>query len=374
MSSKYYKAPNSSYVASNTDILDDLPQRRAREELIPMIIKKAHNALNVMPVWVEYFQRIKAGRRCSCWTVEEDPQGLCRVCFGTGIVGSFSKRGTRTVVFDTTYPDVGAANVEIDYNQPTRPINWTLSSTAVYGTLEFSIPITHNVGLLDVLEINDYQPEGSRIEYYIKTPIETSFVTLTEQNLQNRLHNDLLQIKIIMKRKTPAAPVPKLQNIRICYKLLRITAIRADIPRINESLALEEFGIMEGWTTSHYYLDNTLKNVTTEDFLVKLQDGTRWKVIELSDNKPMGILTSWDLTCRKVQTYDHAYMNVPIGIIDTPLLPPDHIRSAQTDAELLNQFKETTTIEDRKPGHRTNTVVVYSDSEGIGVPDPFREE
>jgi hypothetical protein len=373
MSAKSYKAPDTSYVATNTDILEDFPHRRAREELLPRIAKKAHNATNVIPIWVEFFQRLKSGRRCSCWSVEEDPKGLCKVCFGTGIVGAYNKRGTKTEVIDVTYPNVAAVNVEIDYAQPTRPINWTLNDTAVFGSLEFSLPITQNVGILDVLQINDYQPEGTIILYCIKTPLEATFVELTEESLQSRLHNDTIQFKIVMKRRTPAAPLPKLQNIRICYKLLRITAVKADIPRITESLTLEEFGIYESWTTSHYYLDNTIKNITTEDFLINLMDGTRWKIIDVSDNKPLGILTSWDITCRKVQQFDN-YTAVPAGVLDTSLLPPDYIRSSQTDAELLGQHKDTTTIGDRKPGHRTFTTVVYSDADGTGVPNPTKEE
>jgi len=373
MSSKLYRVQNSSYVATNTDILDDLPQRRAREELIPIIAKKARNATNVIPVWIEYFQRLKSGRRCSCWTVEEDPQGLCQVCMGSGIVGGFNKRGTRTISIDATYPNVSGANVEVDYTHPSRPYCYSLLPTAVYGTMEFTIPITQNVGILDVLQINDYQPPGTKIEYLIKLPLEADYVTLTEENLQNRLHNDTIQVKIIFKRHTPEAPLPKLQNIRISYKLLRITAVRADTPRVTESMTLEEFGIIESWTTVHFYLDNTIKNINNEDFVVNLQDSTRWKVIDYSDNKPLGLLTSWDITCRKIQDTE-TYMKIPIGVQDTCALPPYQIRSAQTDAELLNQGKEKSSNNIKTPGHRGDVTVVYSDSDGTDAVDPLREE
>lgn len=369
MSSKIYRPPDYDRIVANTDICDDLPQRVAREELIPRIAKKSRNAVNVTPIYIEYFQRLKVGRRCSCWGVEDSPVGICRVCMGVGIVGAYNKRGTKTEIFDVTYPNVSAINIKPDYGTPTRPVYWTLVNTATYGVMTFNMPIMTNVGILDVLNIIDFQPEGATITYEIKAPAESTYVSLTENAITARLANHSLDFKITMTRVTPAAKLPKLVAIRISYKLLRITSLRVDIPRVTESLTLEEFGIYESWTSQNFFLDNTLTNATTEDFLINLLDNTRWKVIEVRDNKPLGILTSWDLTCRKIQAFE-PYTLVPAGETDTTALPPEFVRSAQTDADILAQDNETTSRGDRKPGHRARDVKVSQAVTDPGATDP----
>lgn len=369
MSTKVYRPPDFDRVTANTDVCDDLPQRHAREELIPRIAKKSRNAVNVTPIYIEYFQRLKVGRRCSCWSVEDSPAGLCRLCYGVGIVGAYNKRGTKTEIFDVTYPNVASVNIKPDYNVPTRPIYWTLVDTATYGVMTFNMPIMNNVGMLDVLDIKDFQPDGTNIIYEIKAPTESSYVTLTENSLTTRLTNSNLNFKITMTRVSPAAKLPKLVGIRLSYRLLRLTSLRVDIPRVTESLTLEEFGIYESWTSQNFFLDNTLANATTEDFLINLLDNTRWKVIEVRDNKPMGILTSWDLTCRKIQSYE-PYAQIPVGELDTTALPPEFIRSIQTDADILAQDNETTSRGDRKPGHRAKDVKVSQAVTDPGATDP----
>ena len=219
MGSQIYRPPDYDRVTSNTDILDDLPQRHAREELIPRIAKKSRNAVNVTPIYIEYFQRLKVGRRCSCWGVEDSPVGICKVCLGVGIVGGYNKRGTKTEIFDVTYPNVASINIKPDYGTPTRPIYWTLVDTATHGIITFNIPIMTNTGILDVLDIKDFQPTGTEIIYEIKAPNETNYVTLTESSITSRLSNSSIDFKITMTRVSPATKLPKLVAIRFSYKL-----------------------------------------------------------------------------------------------------------------------------------------------------------
>lgn len=353
MGANGYRPPDDDRVAANTDILGDLPQRHAREDLIPIIARKSQNASNVNPVYFEYWQRIKTGRRCSCWTVETEPQAVCPSCFGTGIVGGYNKRGTKTVVFDVTYPQVGAANIIPDYKNNTRPCYWTLIQSAVFGSLNFEIPIQRNIGVLDVLDITDYCPAGTEIHYWIKSPSESRYCRLTEEAITCRLGQQKLQLKITMKRNTPQSPLPKLVCIRIAYRLKPQTEIRVNIPRVQESLTLEEFGIYQSFNSQTFFLDNTLKNVSTEDWLYNTLDGTRWKVIESTDNKPHGILTSWDLTCRLIQNFE-PYALVPLGMVVEKKLP-EFVKSIQTDKEEERFVSKTDTSHLRKPGHRAQT-------------------
>ena len=350
MSARGYKARDDDRVTANTDILGDLPQRHAREDLIPIIARKSQNASNVNPSYFEFFQRLKTGRRCSCFAVETEPAGICPVCYGTGICGGYSKRGTKTEVFDVTYPHVACANTSPDYNQPTRPIFWSLIKSSVYGTIDFDLTLRSNIGQLDLLEIKDFIPEGTDINYYIKSPAETAFSALNEASLKLRLGQQKLMFRVVMKRKSPKSPLPKLISIRIAYKLIQNTEVRIDIPRHQESLTLEEFGVYQSFSSQTFWLDNTLKNISTEDWFYNVLDDTRWKVIEVSDNKPHGILTSWDLTTRIIQNFE-GYSRVPLGKVGKEFLP-EQVKSIQTDQEADAFQLKSNANHLRKPGNR----------------------
>lgn len=353
MGARGYRPPDDDRVTSRTDILDDLPQRHAREDLVPIIARMSQNATNVDPVYFEFFQRLKTGRRCSCWQVETEAQALCVCCFGTGVVVGYNKRGTKTEVFDVTYPNTKCANTTPDYTHPTRPTFWSLVKTAVYGTIEFDFPITSNIGKIDVFDIQDYQPEGTEIQYYVKAPSEVDFIQLTRAAVSARLGQKKLQIKVVMKRVSPSAPLPKLVCIRFSYKLIPHTEVRVDIPRVQESLTLEEFGIYQSFSSQTFFMDNTLKNVSTEDFMYNVRDGTRWKIIEVSDNRPLGMLTSWDLTARLVQDFE-SYTKVPLGELASKILP-QYVKSIQTDKEDGSFVYKSDTNHLRQPGNRTQT-------------------
>lgn len=353
MSAKGYRPVDNDRVTANTDILGDLPQRHAREDLIPIIARKSQNASNVTPVYFEYFQRIKTGRRCSCFEVETEPAGICPVCFGQGIVGGFNKRGTKTEVFDVTYPNTACANTSPDYNQPTRPVYWSLVKSAVFGTLDFEMELKKNLGIVDLLEIKDYTPEGTSVAYYVRSPSETDFTVLTEEALRVRLGQRKLYFRVEMRRASPKAALPKLIAIRFAYRLILHTELRVDIPRVRESLTLEDLGIYQSFTDQTFWLDNTLKNVSNEDWMYNTLDGTRWKIKEASDNKPSGILTSWDLTARLVMISEGFYQ-VPLGRTVEKKLPKI-IKSIQTDQEEEQFFLKSHENHLRTPGNRAET-------------------
>lgn len=348
--------------------------RHAREDILPMIAQKTRNALNVVPIYIEYFQRLKTGRRCSCFGVETDPTGLCYVCFGTGVVGGYNKRGTKTEIFDVTYPNVITTNIHADYKAMTRPVFWSLMDTALYGTIEFTIPIMNNIGKVDVFEIKDFKPTGTDIQYYIRSEEEENFVQLTRSSIEARLTSSFLHFFITMKRRTPALPLPKLQAFRFSYRLIKLTGLRADIPVRTESLKLEEFGIYESFSNQNMVLDNTLKNCTTEDFVVNLQDNTKWKVIEVKNKNPLNITLSWELTCRKIKDFE-PYAKVPVGLLDTSFMPQEFIRSIQTDKELV-EGKLLNPGHLRLPGHSGDLTSVDQKPVDPGIADvgkPRRE-
>lgn len=378
MSAKYYRPPDSARITVNTDILDDLPQRQAREALVHQVAKKSRNANNVNPIYMDVFQKLRTGRRCSCWTFEDSAHGNCPICFGVGIVGGYQKMRTKQVIFDVTYPNVKSVNVEPDYETSTRPVFWTLSKSATNGYIEFRIPITSNSGRLDVLYLMDHIPTGSSIKYLVKTSSEIDYVDMNEKSIEERLGFSELDVRIEMKRKNPSIKLPKLVGIRLAYRIRSITAYRANVPRTNESRILDEFGIYESFTQQRFFFDNEVKMLTSQDFMINLHDKTRWSIVELENNKPFGVITSWDATARLVQRFER-YAKIPAGSTDTEFMPPEFIRSIQTDQELMDhlQIVRNNSTFGRTPGNRVEFVDDRIGHKNIRIEDftngPIRE-
>jgi len=304
-------------VDTTTDILGDTAQQQVREVLAPRIAKLSRNALNVMPFPFEFFQRVRTGRRCSCFAVEDDPAAQCVICFGSGIVGGYLKRGTRLWVLDVTSNNVKAVNVAPDYRRMTRPTGFSLVETAVYGYMETEIEIGQNIGILDSLEVKATVKPNSFVEPYVKSPSDEDWVPLTPEALRRRLGFRRLGLRIVFRRQGPQDAIPSLAGIRISYTVLPNSTIRVDLPRVTESRTLEDFGIYESFSSQTFFLDATIKNITTEDFFYNVMDGTRWKCIEVKANVIAGVNTSWDLVCRLLQTYE-PMQGVPAGLVVPP--------------------------------------------------------
>jgi hypothetical protein len=343
MATRFYNPGNDprfvENVQVNTDINVDNAQLQAAREIIPKIAKKTRNAIQVTPVPFLYFSKLKVGRRCSCFSVETDPTAVCLVCFGTGIVGGYLKRGTKLVVMDVTHPGLVCVNTSPDYRRTTRPVHFALMDTAVYGYVETEIHFNTNIGKVDDIQVwASQKPQESQVTAYIRSPTETSFVLLTPEALSVRLGFSKLIVRVVMSRSNPSAHIPRLIGIRISYFVAASYVLNVDIPRWQESLTLEDFGVYQSFSSQTLALDNSIRNCSTEDFVYNIRDGLRWKVTEASDNRPLGILTSWDLTARLVQQFE-PYFKVPIGTSpEVSEIPPRALLSYQAQAQ-----KETKT-------------------------------
>lgn len=304
-----------------TDIIGDTAQQQVREVFAPRIAKLSRNALNVMPFPFEFFQRVRTGRRCSCFGVEDDAAAQCPNCYGSCIVGGYVKRGTRLWVLDVTSNNVRAINVAPDYRRLTRPVGFSLVETAVYGYLETEIEIGQNLGIVDALDVYATVKPNSFVEPYVKSTSDPDWVPMTPEALQRRLGHRRLGLRIVFRRQSPTDAIPSLASVRVSYAVLPNSTVRVDIPRITESRTLEDFGIYESFSSQTFFLDGEVKNITTEDFFYSVVDGTRWKCIEVKSNVIAGTNTSWDLVCRLLQTFE-PMQGVPVGIVTPPSMRP----------------------------------------------------
>lgn len=324
-------APDS--IVSNTDLLGDLPQRLARQELIPRIAKKTQNSINVAPHWFELFSRLRTGRRCSCFEATDDASGACKICYATGVVGGYQKRGTRLEVFDVTMSNALMLNVAIDFASVTRPLSFKLRETAVYGEMDWYVDLIQNVGIVDTFQVLKSVPGGSAVDVYVRTGNETVYTLASDTEINKRLSSTRLYFRAVLRRATPKSPVPRLVSIRFSYRVQPTAAIRIDLPLQTYSMVLEEFGIVNSFSSQSFAADNTVKNFTTEDFLYDCDEGALWKIIEVSKNNPMGVLTSWALTTRVIHPFE-PYRMVPLGGVPALQDGAFAIRSRETEAEM----------------------------------------
>lgn len=344
-----------------TDILVDNAQEQVRTVLAPKIAQLSRNALNVMPMPFLYFQKLNSGRRCSCFGVNDDPNARCALCYGVGLVGGFIKRGTRTVVVDVTAANVRCVNVAPNYQRPTRPIGFTLLDSAVYGYLDVDLDIQRSVGL-DDLTILKHAELNCYCEPYLRVPTDTDWVPLTESNLKVRLGHTKIQVRVVFRRMGPKDPLPTLAGIRVTTKLIPDGTVKVDVPRVNESKTLQDFGLQDTWSTQNFFIDAQLKNIATQDFFYNVLDGSRWKVVEVKSNVIAGINTSWDVVCRLVQTYEPAIL-VPVGAVTAPDARPPAANIAALDGPESTASKRPETF----PVQTSATTA----SPGQAVPAPF---
>ena len=301
-----YKQELRTDVPSGSDVKEDYPHLEAVTQLIPQIQARTRNAIRVDRVEVVYYQRVISGRRCSCYTGgETSPDGLCQICWGTGVVGGYNKYGTRTSIIDYTTPGIRLVNVHPAFELNTRPILFALDSAARYGYLEANLDLMANRQIVDALQVITPRYEAnSSVLGLIKTPSEINFVPLTSENLTNRLNSDNIVLKVELRRIDTTIQSPLFSHLLLRYNLLDDIKLLCDQPTVSESTVLTELGTFDQMSTVSFIFDNSLGSGTTQDFLIRLRDMQRFKVVEINTNAPEGLLTSTTVTGRLVQQFD----------------------------------------------------------------------
>jgi hypothetical protein len=283
----------------------------AEKQLIPRIILRNRQAIQVDPHHFWFYQRKKQGLRCSCFAIESSPDGLCQVCFGTGVVGGYEKFGTTSEMLDTTYPRINAVNVRQGFEMQTRPVLFSLADGAIRGYVEFEWEIRPSRKRLDIFQVMSRQVgHGAYVEPFIRTPREEGFVAMNENSINERLCDHKAIVRVVLRRDNPDCPMPALSHVYLRYKLIDDPRVRMDVPRVPESITLAEYGIFDSFSTMTGWLTDEVKSLSTEDFFKRIHDGTYWKSIEENPNRPLLQTTSHDVTLRLVQEFE-AYKRFP---------------------------------------------------------------
>jgi len=298
----------------NSTVGGDHYRQIAERELIPRIIERQKQALNVVPDFFRFYQRAYTGRRCSCFSsIETSPAASCGVCFGTGNTGGYQLYGHVTDVFDATAPSTAISVVQ-DFDQITRPIQFRLTHSAVRGYIDFTMPVRGGINRCTLASLHAVAPRGTRVRAGVKLFSEPDFVDLTVEAVTARLQaaqtSGGLHLRVTLERDSISAESPRFSFLRVRYQTLDDDTVRGDIPRSTEANRSSEFGWFEDVATRSMYLDSTLRSVTTEDLFRQVNTGRLWKCFSTNANAPGGLLTSWDLEIRLVQNSEK-YASIP---------------------------------------------------------------
>lgn len=316
------------------------------------------------PTWVHWFRKKSQGRRCSCWSIEDSPDGGCEVCFGEGIVGAYEKYGYETAYVDVTYPSVQCVNTIPYPESGHRPIPFALAPGMKRGYVQMAVNLRGSKGL-DTFSFAARQSASASVSAWIKASNDPDFVRLNRVNLEARLLavGTTLTFRFELERVQtgPDADMPLFSHMMIRHQVSDRILIPIDIPRQNENLQLQELGVIEvlstlrGWATWEWgefrpedffvtvgtlpesairMLAKHMAAVKTKhqyemsdrpdqpvDFQSRLgalngllktdRVSARLKVISTEPNEAIGVLTSYDLDLRHVQGYE-AISKVPV--------------------------------------------------------------
>ena len=303
------------HVFDKTQHKEDFPHEVALLDLVPRIQSRARDALSIDRVETLFFQRKLTGRRCSCFIVEASPDAGCQVCFGTGIVGGYTKFGTVDFTIDVTHPSLRTVGIRPLPELLARPVLLGLDDGALDGFIEVNVDLRQNKGVVDLQKTvvrTTSLTQFNSIKGFVKTREETDFVPITDTSLNARISQQALVFRFEFHRDTLSDANPIFSQFFLRAKLIDDLTVRVDIPRDRESITLAEFGIYDSWQTIQAFFDNTMPRIGVEDFLFRCRDQELWKVVDSSPNRPLNILTSHDTTLRLIQTFE-PYVNVPIG-------------------------------------------------------------
>lgn len=305
MPARVYRPPNQR-VADKSQGLYDRGREIAEGILLPRIAERNKQALNVVPNYYHFYQKSSSGRRCSCWEgIETSPSSLCLVCFGTGNTRGYQLWGHIDEVFDVT-ARFDSVNVVIDYNNITRPLHFILMPGAKRGYVDFLLEVKPNIGVVSNASVHASIKRGAGCAVGVKLLRETEFSSFTRENIAARLAEATtgggLQVRVVLSRESVSVESPRFSHARIRYQFVENDVIRGDVPRSTEANKSSEFGWFEEFASKNMFLDNTLREITTNDFFRDLRSNRIWKIQMVNPNAPGDQLLSWDVEVRAVMS------------------------------------------------------------------------
>jgi len=304
-------------VPTRIDQLETNPYLIARDELVPAAVEMQKKAVKVDRVPVHFFQKMSFGRECSCtkFRYKSPDKTKCNICFGKGIVGGFNKIGTRLEVIDSTRPGLSLSGIEID--DSTCPYQFKLRSDSLTGNVDvvLDIPVHTDVDAVVLYSSGD-------VKAYVKKIDQPSYTLLSRSSLRSIAKDQKqLNVRITLSRASLSDQSPTFTHLYIRW-MINETDIYVDMSRKTVSVSMQEFNLPDLLQSISVYIPATISRVTTSDFfIVRLtpdvdidvfrdEGKRRYKITEVTANKALGTVVSWDVTARLVQAFEN-YSRVP---------------------------------------------------------------
>jgi hypothetical protein len=266
-------------------------------QLAPRIAQKSANAVKTDRRDFYYFKRKSTGRRCSCFTEETSPENGCPICYGAGIVGGYDKFGTQTEVIDVTHPDLFLMNVEPTYQESPRPLYFKLINGYDVGYIEAKIRLHNNTGIIDTFYLG--QPKFNKgTELFVITPDGNEHLIKEDRDFEQFLSYDEIKIRIVLRALNER---PLVSHFLLRYKILSNQIIAGDLARAEENPSLSNLGIIDMYQEIPiFFAGDNIQMISPEDLLYRIQDGRRFKITAIKENKVAQTLTSVDATARYI--------------------------------------------------------------------------
>jgi hypothetical protein len=309
------------------------------ETLVEIGAQRGDAALTVNSVDTYVYNRLSVGRECSCLsykdthgeldshdsdidapvillgedeetgdqdeqTIEnvlqilEDPQELCPVCYGTGLVGGFKLRNSYEVFLDTGFASEDISGVEIVQG---RPYYFNPIAPSAYIVFRLDIPSYYS-SLHKVTKVPEADREHSDMSYSsleVKGELDVNYQSFTEANLASIASSSpSINIKVLLSEA--------LHGIFLRF-LLSTPTIRMNFPKQTDVISSQaEF---DWWESVRVNVASEAV-MSTKDLLLDTRYNRMWRITNVEFNEPMLIDIGREVDLRPVRAFEN-YKLIP---------------------------------------------------------------
>lgn len=269
------------------------------QDLVQRIREKQRNTI-LDRTYISYYQRKKFGKYCTCFANDfAEPREDCPVCFGTGKVGGYNKIGTELVVVSAA-DRFAAFNVVLDTTQ--KPFEFKLQDGYNYGMVDFEVYLPHISLAVDYFRMLSSNNEGT-VTLLARMASSNTYTNFNDpKQFFGKCH---LRVRLVRDNVNFISPTFRAIFIRfICFD----KPLYVEMPRsTREGANSELFGLFDALTTVQLYMPNIGINPQVEDLIIDLRHNRKLKIIEVQENDPMNVVTSYDITARYVHAFEPIY-------------------------------------------------------------------
>jgi hypothetical protein len=303
--------------------------------VIPQSIHRRVNSLKQgLPHGVIYFQRLRAGRRCSCWgLIASSPNMDCPICYGVGFVGGYHRVGCTDLWFDSTVPNIQLVNVLPRQNTELPYVPLVLSDTAVEGVIEFTLPTPRlntqalaqyqwaKPELWDVWEMKYRAVAGSSVTWEILDADGNVHPTWDDYLGAAPPRNRLVRLRVTLRRDNPDIEPPLFGYGRLRYQTgnspFGWAAI--NLPQLEGELQLKELGRLFVIQSQEMKVDNTIAEVVNnEDWFYDTWNEYRWMVVRQTLQVIQRRVIGGSVTVRLLHQEHDSAVKYPVGYTGEP--------------------------------------------------------